>query len=423
MRRLAATALILAGLAGTALTGTALAGPPADDPVGAAMDRFLEAARQSREIIRSHPFYADPQNRAAGMAYLSSMMIRTLEEDVVQDPDFPFFRVLDPRIREGGDNSDQRYLVTPIRGGERYRVWGTLGKQRRLDFQIYQGDPWIKGGGRVVSALTFDQIKFDKDGRFEVILSASREPGNWLQNAPDATKLFVRQIFSDWKNETPGEVHIDRVGHAGDLKPRLGPDEMVARLDRAAVSLKEKIVPVWPNFVLNNYVTKMPANTLTPPHAVAAMGGLNGRWMSEGHFDLADDEALVVTTWKMNGDYQGFQLTDLWWSSLEYGNRQSSLTADQAWRSPDGAYRFVIAARDPGVQNWLDTTGLRQGTMLLRFDGVTGDFPKSQYPQTVKVKLADLKSVLPADTPAYGPTQRAAEIAVRRRHVQERFHD
>jgi hypothetical protein len=91
--------------------------------------------------------------------------------------------------------------------------------------------------------------------------------------------------------------------------------------------------------------------------------------MSNGHFELAPDEALVVTLWPIGARYQGIQLTDPWFSSLEYANRVTSLSADQAHRSADGAYRFVVAARDPGVQNWLDTTGLPKGTLLIRFDG------------------------------------------------------
>ena len=65
---------------------------------------------------------------------------------------------------------------------------------------------------------------------------------------------------------------------------------------------------------------------------------------------------LVVHYRRAGGDYQGIQLADLWFSSLEYANRQTSLTADQAVLDDDGAFRFVVCATDPGVANWLDTT-------------------------------------------------------------------
>ena len=39
-------------------------------------------------------------------------------------------------------------------------------------------------------------------------------------------------------------------------------------------------------------------------------------------------------------------------------NRQSSLNGHQAVLDPDGVFRAVISARDPGVPNWLDTGGV-----------------------------------------------------------------
>lgn len=392
-----------------------------NDPLDQAFDRLVAAMGEAKDFIRSHPFYADENNRASGMAFIASMLIRTLEEDVILDPDFPFFRILDYRIREGGDNPDQRYLFARIRGGETYRVWGHLGPQRRIDFQIYAGDPYVQGGGRSVSHLSLEEIAFGPDGAFEVILSPQRTAGNWMENAPDSTKLMVRQIFSDWAHERPGEVHIDRVGYEGRFKPPPNTADMTERLTRAAADLL-MIVKVWPDFVLNRYARPLPANTLPPLADTAALGGVKGRWMTVGMFDLAPDEALIVTTWPSSANYQGIQLADPWFSSLEYANRQSSLTTDQALLSPDGAYHFVVAGADPGIQNWLDTTGLKRGVILMRYDGATEEvFPQDRQPVTRKIKLSDLRDALPPDTPAFTAAMRAEAIAARRRHVQIRF--
>ena len=387
----------------------------------AAYERFAVAVHAAGEIVKRHPFYRDPVNRASGFAFISSMLIATLEEDLIQDVDHPLFRVLDFRIREGGDNPDQRYLFTRVRGDATYRIWGRLGKQRGLEFQLYAGEPWRKGGGRSVSTLAYRDLQLDGAGRFEVFLSPQKREGNWLENAPDASELIVRQVFSDWKNETPGEVHIDRVGFEGKSKPVMTTAAMAERLERAADDLK-RTVASWPDFVLESYMKARPANTFSAPADPTAVGGVTGRFMSTGHFELAPDEALVVTVWPIDARYQGIQLTDPWFSSLEYANRQTSLSADQAYQSPDGAYRFVVAARDPGVQNWLDTTGLPKGTMLMRFDGSElASFPKSKVPVASKVRFDSIREALPADTPAITEAMREAQIAVRRRHVQIRF--
>jgi hypothetical protein len=110
------TALSMA-LALSALALPVRAEPPADQTAAMeqAFDRFMGAVHESNDFVTHHPFYQDEESRASGLAFISSMMIRTLEEDVVQDVDFPFFRVLDFRIREGGDNPDQRYRFARIR--------------------------------------------------------------------------------------------------------------------------------------------------------------------------------------------------------------------------------------------------------------------------------------------------------------------
>jgi hypothetical protein len=392
----------------------------------AAYARFAAAVAEAGGIVQRHPFYAEPRNRASAYAFITGMLIATLEEDLVQDPDRPFFRVLDFRIREGGDNPDQRYLFSTIRGDATYRIWGRLGRQRGLELQVYAGEPWRKDGGRSVSSLAFEAIHFDADGRFEILLSpdAGAPPAkghDWLANAPDATELTVRQVFSDWRNETPGEVHIDRVGYEGRPKPVATEAAMAARLEKAAADLT-RTVATWPDFVLHRYLEAQPPNTLSAPADPKAVGGVVGRFMSTGHFDLAEDEALIVTVHPIGARYQGIQLADPWFSSLEYANRVTSLSADQAKPSADGAYRFVVAAEDPGVLNWLDTTGLPKGAMLVRFDGSgLAKFPADRLPTVEKVPLARVRERLPKETQPFGAAERAAQLAERRRHVQIRF--
>lgn len=410
------------------ICGSMSAGASADtQALEAAFEGFVKEIRTAGDFIRAHPFYRDPENRAAGFAFLSSMLIRTLEEDVVQDPDFPFFRVLDQRIREGGDNPDQTYFMTRLRGGVSYRVWGRAGSERRLEFQVYAGDPFAPGGGRVASFLGADEIDLSPDGSFEVILSPERpaSPGerraNWLANPTDASELLVRQTFAAWSDALPGEVHIDRIGFEGAAKPPLTEAAMTDRLRQAADTLRTH-VRVWPAMIQNRYVAARPANQLSPPFDPGALGGVPGRWMAQGVFDLAPEEALIVRSWPASGNYQSIQLADLWFSSLEYANRQTSLTADQAHRASDGSYWFVIAGRDPGVPNWLDTVGRSRGVILLRYDGMQEKaFDRAKWPQAMRVKLAELRDRLPRDTPAVASEARRAELAARRRHVQRRL--
>jgi len=120
--------------------------PKPKDELATAAQNFAQAVQQASNFIANHPYYDSDQSRAAGMAHLARMMIRTLEEDVILDPDYPYFRVVDFRTREGGDNADQRYLVAPVTGGATYRIWGHRGNTRRLEFHLYAGLPWTGSG-------------------------------------------------------------------------------------------------------------------------------------------------------------------------------------------------------------------------------------------------------------------------------------
>ena len=68
---------------------------------------------------------------------------------------------------------DQRYLyLLTLRGGERYRIWGTRGSATRVDLQIYVGNPDLPGsGGRSASFLNVEDITFAGDGAFTIMAS------------------------------------------------------------------------------------------------------------------------------------------------------------------------------------------------------------------------------------------------------------
>ena len=391
-------------------------GTPLDDAFDGLVGALAEAARS----VRAHPSFADPENRPSAYQFVLSMLIARLEEEVIFDPDFPNLRSVDVRIREAGDNPDQRYWTSRLRGGATYRIWGNVGTARRVDVQIYAGIPAQSGGGRSAGFLDFESLDLAPDGSFEVIASPTRVPGNWIECPPDATRLFVRQVFSDWDRELPGEVHLDRVGAEGDLRPVLTDDELTARLRTATAGLTTRVA-LWPEMVRTRYLSET-INAISPLYDPGALGGVHGRWMAHGSFDLADDEVLVVRLWPASGNYFGIQLADLWFSSMEYANRQTSLSGDQAVASADGSCWFVVGARDPGIPNWLDTTGKRRGCVLVRYDGTGGTpLPDEHQPTAQVVPFARLREVLPPETPTVADDERRAALALRRRHVQRRF--
>jgi hypothetical protein len=162
---------------------------------------------------------------------------------------------------------------------------------------------------------------------------------------------------------------------------------------------------------------------MTPPRPTP--GGLATQFSSAGHFDLDQDQAMIVTVPAAGRDvapYQGIQLGSLWYISLDYINHQTSLTADQARADPDGMLRFVISERDPGVANWLELTGRRRGYVQIRWQQLRRDLTADDGPQVAVVPFSDVPGCLPYYSEArVNHEQWRARIAARQAAVAERM--
>ena len=110
-------------------------------------------------------------------------------------------------------------------------------------------------------------------------------------------------------------------------------------------------------------------------------------------------------------------LNNFWWESLEFGQRQTSLSSHGAALDTDGVFRGVIAHEDPGVPNWIDTEGGERGTLAVRFLFAE----KTPKPKLRVVKTRELRDQLPPDTPFVTPEQRSSLIARRNRALQRRY--
>ena len=71
---------------------------------------------------------------------------------------------------------------------------------------------------------------------------------------------------------------------------------------------------------------------------------------------------------------------------------------------------------DPGVPNWLDPAGFKEGTIYGRWY----DCDPNPMPVIKRVPLAELRKHLPADTPAVTPQERAEKLRARVGAAQRR---
>jgi hypothetical protein len=349
---------------------------------------FADAIAEAEQLICGAPHVSSPQDLAEGYEYLAGSIQASLRLAWAYDRDFPaFVASTGPAAKMGLDNPDTLYLHAYLRDDCEYVVTGERGTTADLNFQIQNGDytPVTVPG----NLTCFDDRELDiaPDGSFE-----------WrLKPPPGSAMLIVREVYSDWARERRGTIRIYRADMAGRGPAPLVDSSVAAkRYGVAGKILLSRLrtflaFPEW-------FYLKEPVNTLTPPRLTP--GGLATQFSSAGHYDLADDEALIVTVpaaGKSVAPYQGIQLGSMWYISLDYINHQTSLTADQAHIDQDGMMRFVISERDPGVANWLERLGHSRGYVQLRWQRLTRSLSASDGPSVQVVPFGDVHDFLPYD--------------------------
>lgn len=382
---------------------------------------LVAAIAEAEQLIESAPFISTEQDLLEGYDYLAGSIRASLQMAWAYDREFPFFvNSTNQHTKMGLDNPDTIYYHANITDDAEYVVTGRRGTTADLSFQVMNGDYAPASSPDSLAAFDDRQISIASDGRFELRFGPAKDdPGqNDFALGPGAAMLIVREVFSDWDTEQRGEIQIQRVDTAGSAPSLPTPERMRKRYAVAGKMLLSRIrtwfaFPEW--FYLNE-----PVNTLTAPRVTP--GGLSSQFSAVGHYDLAEDQAMVVTVPASGMAYQGVQLGSVWYTSLDYINHQTSLTADQAKVDPDGKIRFVISEQDPGLANWLETTGHARGYVQFRWQRVTRDLTPQDGPAAELVKVDELGDLLPYHQESrISPDEHSARIAARQRAVARRM--
>src|SRR5262245_11666262 len=375
--------------------------------------RFADRIGALDAVVLQEGAPGSPRDRAEGYRYLARLVAANLDLWIKRgDPDNP--QVFWVNDTWGLPNADGFYTSVPLRGDAVYEVTGRRGTVHWLNFQVTAG--WFGTGTamRVVSEVSDDQITADADGHFTLVLGGPKRDGNWLPLADDASALTIRQFFYDWDTETRAEVEIERLD-ARSAPEAPDPAEFAKRLDLVA-SIMQATADFGPKRAIAGR-THM-ANAFGAPASAANERGINRNVYAGGHFVLGPDEALILEVRPPSKcRYWGIQVGSFWMEPIDFANHQSSLNGHQAVLDPDGVFRAVVSAKDPGVPNWLDTADHAEGPMLFRWlECDTG--PR---PTTKKVAFAEVRNSLPASTAKVSPDQRAGAIERRRAHVARRY--
>lgn len=353
---------------------------------GSAWRTFCRQLEAAGEIVLQPEAAGSPLDRAEGFRYLTRLLRIALEMNLeAADPDFPgFYQASHTTAKIGADNPDNHYLNATVSPDRRYRIEGRLGACPILTFGSKANRYAIDGTMASTGELALEDMRFEPDGRFEVIVSCEPPGGraNWLPMAADTSFIVVRQTFEDRARETPHEMSIRALDGPPSPSP-LDPTFLAGALERTAgfVTGTARTFQQWAERFRSEQMNQL--GTSDQAMFVRAGGDPMIHYL-HGYWRLAPDEALVIDATPPECRTWNFQLNNYWMESLDYRFLPVHVNAHTARRNADGTVTVVVAARDPGFGNWIDTAGHSHGTMLWRWTGAQ----EHPVPRTRVIRLA-----------------------------------
>ncbi len=367
--------------------------------IGAAGDRLVAAMRERGE-------------EADGDVYVSLLgaLMDTYLNRVSGDADHPTFVPCCGYYQHlGSPNPDTVYRRAPVDDTAIYRLTGERGTAWQVTIMPFT--EMMQG----FTPFDLSDVAREPDGQFDVLVSRERpdgHDGDWWALEPGTASLWIRSVSDRWGVERDPRIAITRV----DTPARARPSGDATRKHVAALGfMVERIIEYGMKHV-DDLIDEGFVNRLKTVD-YGNSGAMPLQHYHEGVFQLADDEALVVEARLPAGaDYFSWSLTDRMLVTLDWTHAPTSLNRSQAAVDADGVLRAVVCATDPGVANWMDTTGYRTGVVQCREIGSV------EVPELTAqvVPLTSLRDHLPPGTAFVTPGERADALLTRRTGFQLR---
>ena len=261
----------------------------------------------------------------------------------------------------------------------------------------------------VLRAYKLAQFTPNPDGSYTITVSPTPQSGNWVDSSGGDNTLYTTAV-GDW-GLPHNSISIAPQPKTGYVLPVLSDDQISTVLSNVVPEIPASNAALV-NFGIQKTLNSLPANTVTPiaPSSPALGPVLAGQLSSISHYSLQPGQALIIKVPNIDSDYSSIQAVNAWAVNLPSTTAQGSLDDAQTFRDADGYTYYVVSAEDPGVANWIDTSGNPDGIIALRWQGAT---VTTETVTAQVVPVADVKANLPTDTPTVTPTQRAAELKER----------
>jgi hypothetical protein len=378
-----------------------------DDRLNAAFDAWIQAQTAALDVVRTATGVPESEvDLAEGYRWVTRLSRLALDWIVEgSDPLHPqIFTLQDEYKKLLVDNPDTHYLFCVLDDSHTYRMTGYRGECAYLGmtFGTAFGQGQVGGRTGTQTQTNIDEFELGPNGEVDILIApADKMPDPAPRNAvilePGTAQLAIRETHFDKRPERFSRLRMEVVPDPGEVvpPPLLTVDDLAPKLEFAAMFLTfvgGTAMQMWRDAAsnLNSF-----GGQAGSAHVAAQEDEVRTHTNAEmtyhgGRFELAEDEALVVTVHEPDKPflYWGLTLTSPWMESFDYRYTTTNLNNVRAKRSDGGSWRLVIAPTNPGpkVENWLDTGGRLEGYMIVRW--ILADGPP--HPSAEVVKVADL---------------------------------
>ncbi|ULE35516.1 DUF1214 domain-containing protein [Mycobacterium sp. IDR2000157661] len=324
-----------------------------------------------RAFLEGDRAVADDRHIADGYRMLATTLGVAFDTYLFAEPSRPMWVELNTPFRRdrrwGGDNTDAYYFMCPVDPKRRYRISGNKGDSVYFSVTAYNEPSPGAWSDRVVAIVRDDDLaasgRLDADGNFEFDYGPTDDGVVLVTRDYQADPLTGRAV--SWRIEALDEPDPIRHGDA----------ETAAALRASAAWLRTMfaIVPLAVGARVDDAHTlgheiSQAANRFADPYQVPdANFGWSARdaCYAYGSFDLAEDEALVVTHRPPACRFWNLVI----WNQFMAGvtDARTSVNGYSAVPNSDGTVTVVVSRRMTAHPNSLTTVDYPRGNLAFRW--------------------------------------------------------
>ncbi|MDG2335716.1 MAG: DUF1214 domain-containing protein [Myxococcota bacterium] len=335
-----------------------------------------------------------PDDVAGGFRSVMHILQGALFSHFEEDAATPFFqRIVSPTRKFTGDNADAIYYEAAIDPQQTYRVRGHTGGAVYTSLTLEAGAQQGAFGTHTAGVLNDEDFDLDPNGDFEIFLGGPARERNWLALPPEADRITTRHYF---ENVAPAasdpSISIRLEIESTEAQPPPPPPDdasIAAGIRRVSNFLQSRTLgmpppgqreqPPFVSLTPNEFPQPIKPGNFTLAAADAAY--------SMAPYVLGPDQALIIRGRWPDSRCANVSLWNRHMQTYDFRTRQVSLNRRQTQLEADGSFRMLLAHRDPGLPNWLDTEGRAFGMVFWRFMLPEGEIMK---PETEVVDFSAL---------------------------------